>query len=880
VKVRALRLWNVRRFAKQGVAIENIGDGVNVLAAENEQGKSTCFDGLHALLFQAYSGTPKQVQMLRPYSGGSPRIEADIETDAGVFRITKQFYAGREATVMDLATHRLVAQADQAEAWISDLTRGGASGPTGLLWVRQGLTDFESGGKAQRDQEFKAREDALSSVAGEVEALTGGRRMAWILERCEAELAELVTANGNARKGGPYALAKDEHEQLVEEERTQADLVRALRAALDERKRKVSRRVELMDPSAAQSRQHESDLAAAALKTAKSHADQLLAAISRHEIETERHGVAQERLAHYRGALDRAAELAAALSEGEVDYSKALSAQSLAQKTEEDTVRLLGEAEAGHTTARDTLRLAETAERINDAKKQMEELGDRLRKADQSHELIQQLVARAAALSIPTGVIARLEVLDAEISKLNARLEASSPLVTIDYADNPSSSILVEGTALDHGEAHHVSRSTRFDIPTVGALTVSAGVSAEDATSKTVREKQNELDRGLEGLGVETLAELRERDRDFREVTSELQVAKAEFAAWAPNGIETLRTEITQLEALVETDQVDAPEPEVAARDAKEAENRVTLARNAAETARAQLSTRREIALEAKLGLDHLLEKVEETARALGPVDEREAKLNHLRATEESVATQRKSAFDHVEHLKSNAPDLDAADAAARRAASVVTNIDTEVKHLDQEISELTGSITARSDDAVEEILGETQERLTVTANRVAALEMEIAVLNRLKQALTEARAAAQEQYFGPVMAELRPLLSLLMDDGTITFDDGTLLPRTLERNGQDEDISALSGGMREQLTVLTRLAFARLLAKNGRPVPVILDDALVYSDDDRIERMFDALHHQARDLQIIVFSCRQRAFEKLGGQSLRMTDWTPDQPS
>ena len=35
--------------------------------------------------------------------------------------------------------------------------------------------------------------------------------------------------------------------------------------------------------------------------------------------------------------------------------------------------------------------------------------------------------------------------------------------------------------------------------------------------------------------------------------------------------------------------------------------------------------------------------------------------------------------------------------------------------------------------------------------------------------------------------------------------------------------------------------------------VPVILDDALVFTDDDRIERMFDALHRQADDLQIIV---------------------------
>ena len=126
-------------------------------------------------------------------------------------------------------------------------------------------------------------------------------------------------------------------------------------------------------------------------------------------------------------------------------------------------------------------------------------------------------------------------------------------------------------------------------------------------------------------------------------------------------------------------------------------------------------------------------------------------------------------------------------------------------------------------------------------------------------------------------MDELRPLLGLLFDDVSVTFDERTLLPQTIMRDGQEEEVQRLSGGMREQLSILTRLAFSRLLAREGNPAPVVLDDALVYSDDDRIERMFDALHRQARDQQILVFSCRQRAFQRLGGNLLRMTDWTPD---
>ena len=70
--------------------------------------------------------------------------------------------------------------------------------------------------------------------------------------------------------------------------------------------------------------------------------------------------------------------------------------------------------------------------------------------------------------------------------------------------------------------------------------------------------------------------------------------------------------------------------------------------------------------------------------------------------------------------------------------------------------------------------------------------------------------------------------------------------------------------------------AFARLLAKDDRAAPVILDDALVFSDDERIERMFDALHRQASHQQILILTCRQRAFQRLGGTALRLEPWQP----
>lgn len=196
---------------------------------------------------------------------------------------------------------------------------------------------------------------------------------------------------------------------------------------------------------------------------------------------------------------------------------------------------------------------------------------------------------------------------------------------------------------------------------------------------------------------------------------------------------------------------------------------------------------------------------------------------------------------------------------------------------LREEIAGFAAEIRARSEDAVEEKWRESLDALAAARTRVAGYEREVAVLQRLRSALETARGHARETYLLPVMNELRPLLGLLFDDVAITFDEKTLLPHRIVRMGQEEDVDRLSGGMREQLSVLTRLAFAQLLARDGRPAPVILDDALVYSDDDRIEKMFDALHRQAREQQIIVFSCRQRAFQKLGGNVLHMSDWTPD---
>ena len=126
----------------------------------------------------------------------------------------------------------------------------------------------------------------------------------------------------------------------------------------------------------------------------------------------------------------------------------------------------------------------------------------------------------------------------------------------------------------------------------------------------------------------------------------------------------------------------------------------------------------------------------------------------------------------------------------------------------------------------------------------------------------------------GPPVLWLRRAPARLPDNnhpGARALLDERFAVTGLTRDGRDESFDILSAGTQEQIAVLVRLAFADLLREQGRPAPVILDDALVFSDDERIERMFDILSAAAERMQIVVLTCRTGLFGRLGGHKLTL---------
>jgi uncharacterized protein YhaN len=108
-----------------------------------------------------------------------------------------------------------------------------------------------------------------------------------------------------------------------------------------------------------------------------------------------------------------------------------------------------------------------------------------------------------------------------------------------------------------------------------------------------------------------------------------------------------------------------------------------------------------------------------------------------------------------------------------------------------------------------------------------------------------------------------------------VTLEEDSLEITEIARDGRTEPYRALSIGTREQLSILVRLAFAVYLQEKGYPAAVILDDALVYADPNRFERMQLALRKAAETVQILILACRPEDWRHLGAPILHLGELT-----
>lgn len=871
MKIRAIELTNLRRFAGQRARIDGIGDGISVLSQPNEFGKSTFFDGLHALFFQPHRSAKAPIKTLQPHSGGAPEAAVEIDLPEGRFRVEKRWLSRPTARVLDVAG-RLIAQEDEAEAWIDRLIGQGLAGPSGLLWVRQGILGMEHEGagaseKSERERALMARRDLLSSVAGEIEMMTGGRRMDQVLARVNEALAKLATATLRPKAGGEWARAVDEAAALAEQRA--ALEVKATRLGAELRQRAtITRDLAQLTDTTAMAREVEA-LAAAeqALKSAETHAERI--AKAQGDLRLARLSAAQGA-----DAITRLQLLQTRFARTGTERDKAQRAAAEAEALAQTAAAQEAEAVTRHDNARDAAQAL--ANRLDQAQRTRLALAARDRatslaaeydRADRQRAAAEAYRADRSLLKITRALLDQAEKAQATRDRLTLQDEARLVSVRVSYQGEAR--VLLDGRPLP-ADGIRLRAATGLDLPGIGRLTIDPGLTGKTDLAAQLTRAEDALVRALAACGAPDIAAARKALAEAERLDSSIRQADDLLRELAPDGIAALQTRLAEARAAVGGADADPAEDfaalEDSLRNARDTEITALALRREAEARHATLRETRAAHQAARQSADQLLAAVQ--AEAGDPLD-LAARLQNLIAAQPALTQTETDAAATLARLTIDALDLATAQAAVSRLRSVVEGRRRDLARLHSDLAGVNGSIGALADEGIEETLDELRGREASATARASRYEREVKALARLRNALEEARRAAREAYFGPVLREIDPLLSILHPGAALRLDDTSLLPTVLTRDGQDEALDILSGGTREQLAILTRLAFARLFARSGRPVPVILDDALVHSDDDRIEAMFTALHRVAQDQQIIVLTCRQRAFAPLGGERL-----------
>jgi DNA repair exonuclease SbcCD ATPase subunit len=677
----------------------------------------------------------------------------------------------------------------------------------------------------------------------------------------------MATSTGRPKSGGEWGRAEADAETLRAQETDLATKAARLSGDLARRVEVQRELRDLEDPDADRQRNDALAKAQAAQAQAAAHAEKLADAQRALKLAT----MTEE---NTRASIDRLQTLSERLARAEAELTAARDAATRYDARAQEltaadaaSTAALAQAQDRMRALRDRLSAAQRAQMAQAARGRAEQLAASVARADTLRETSEVSRAQRGLLIVTPKTLAAAEQARDAHDNLAAQLAAAS--VSVSFRYDGAARVQAGGADLPEG-LHRLSAARDFDLPGIGSMRVDPGLGGS-GDEAGLAQAAAVLAQKLVACGATTLADARQKLTEAQRLDEVIRGTGHMLAEIAPDGLDALRQAYAKALDAAGPDNTALEDPatlEVELAAATQAENQYR--DNATQAHAAFLS-----AAEARAGARSTLvsaERIAEDARAeAGDLTALAAQLHKLRHERIGQLDLRSHAQANYQCLQDAAPDLEMAAAQLTRMQSVVSQAQTYRAALREELATLNGSIGTMAEQGIEEQLDDVRGRFATAEARAARYAAEVQSLTRLRGALEDARRNAREAYFGPVMRELEPLISVLHPGAALQIDDQSLLPVALTRNGQVEPLEILSGGTREQVAVLTRLAFARLFARAGTAVPVILDDALVHSDDDRIEAMFTALHHVATDQQILVLTCRQRAFATLGGDKARV---------
>lgn len=868
MKISKIRIEQFRRF-RQPVEIDGLHDGINLFVGPNEAGKSTVAEAIRVAFFERHrSGS---VDVLRPWGDGaaSPAVAIDFDLGGKAASLRKQFLQRRHC---ELVIDGQRSEGMQAEDCLAELLGFGFAGKglsspshwgiPGLLWIEQGKAQ-ELAEPVAHAGEYLQR--ALGAALGGVASSMGDA----VIERIERERNALLSES-QGKPRGDYGKAVDRLREITAElARVEAE-VASYRERVDqlEKLRSEHARDEAGKPWVAlrEQERHARDRLAdvARLRQARDEVQQDIKRID------EQRALYRERLALFDAQREQLASRRKAVEEARLALQAFGAALASCRPAHE-------RARAAIDQARGTLALARQEEarrvlagRAQELVRQAQKARDVLAQAEVEQQALAAAQREAASTELSEGDLANLREQRVRQRALEAVQEAVA--TRLRYRLDPDRSVRIGDREYSGDGEISIVAPTALALPGIGHIELIPG---GDELAAAVRELQDVKARhqaALLGLGVASLDQAEARHLRHRELLGDVKRHRGALNLLAPAGVDALRSELdatgsrlracqASLDELAPVPDGAADLPSVADAQAEEEAARIELERvsgvlSSAEAAASSARTSFETA-QGELRASEAVVAAPDRAARLQQVQDRLTDAGAALDALNRRIVELQAGIDAVQ------PDLLEQD--LRRCSASADALELAHRERESRINRLEAELQALGAQGLDEKRADLARDHEHTGRRVRELQRHAAALDHLLQTLRGKRAALTRRLHAPLQRHLNRYVQLLFPQATLELGED-FVPRLLTRPGREAgDFDELSFGAREQMGVISRLAYADLLKESGRPTLIILDDILVHSDEDRLTQMKRVLFDAASRHQIMLFSCHPEKWRDLG---------------
>ena len=881
MKIHRIHLKNFKGVEDSEIVFEL--DGVTIVEGPNEVGKSSLSEALTLVLEELDSSTKAAVRSAKPvHRDEGPWVEVELSTGDYHLVIEKRW-------LKSPMTHlRIIAPRASEES--------GRSAHERLRAILDETLDEQLFSALHHFQGVSLEQAALGASASLSAALDAAATGASNIGQQETSLMDLVeqewlrhfTAGGRpvAERNG---LIQKVHELEASIGSAETD-IRSLEALAEEHRRLLGEAVRLRVAAGenAESLQRETELSGAVrerqllvanARTAETAAESALSEASRRVNERDILKLTEESVS---------AALASAHSEAEKD---------------EPVLAAVGAGVAAATAERERARVnrdgAESAEQSAQrnvdyhARLTSRELWkDRL---DNAREGQSAMAAARAILAANLVDESRLEVLEeAWLAVVEARAQADASSTEVRLEALKSVEVEIDGRSRDlsAGEEliEHVEGELAIKIDESVVMHVTVGGSQHEILS-IVERTEGDLRTLLTESGLRadaTAAEFRLVAQQRRDAVSQETNAQRRVAENLRDlSLERLQQEYEDDAAFVDTFVQEAtsgnllPETIDDARRAlgertrvrESAVSAVSAAETAFDAAHERQAEAEEAASQRTTNVQIAISQMDAAAGALA-LARTERSDQELADALETQTRAFELAHDALSAAQLTLRDLDpeSVDTRLTNLRNIEERIARELRETEERILETKTTLSVKGDEGLHdrlEALRSEHERGVLARDR---RERAAAAVHLTRKTLRAHRDTMQRSYVAPYRAEIERLGRIVYGTHfSVEIDHATLGIEMRSLNGVTLPFNLLSVGAREQLCILSRLACAAIVSRDdGDGAPVIIDDALGWSDRERLERMGAAISAASERSQVIVLTCEPSRYTSVGNAVVR----------